>query len=78
LLEERLERDRDKKSITDVAKLTTKLDEFDFILLNAYRSQFHQHFTPAFLYKILAQTNFKPKTQLCNIQRQNFVQKMRA
>jgi len=31
-----------------------------------------------FLYEILVPKNFKPKTQLCNYWRQNFVQKMRA
>ncbi len=35
--------------------------------------QFHQHFTLAFFANILVAKNFKPKTQLCNFWRQNFV-----
>jgi len=41
----------------------------------ASRCQFHQHFMRVFFADILSPKNFKPKTQLCNFWRQNFVGK---
>jgi len=40
---------------------------FIFWHILAFKCQFHQHFTRAFL----ADKNFKPKTQLCNFWRKN-------
>jgi hypothetical protein len=46
------------------------------ILTEVVRSLFYQqHFTSVLFADFLAPKNFKPKTQLCNFGRQDFVQK---
>jgi len=47
------------------------------IVVHSWR-KFHQHFFSSFFTAVLAPKNFKPKTQLCNFWRQNFVQKICA
>jgi len=57
------------------AKCVVHLDGFGSIYL---RCQFHLHFPRAIFANILAQKNFKPKTQLCNFWRKNIGAKILA
>jgi len=60
----------------DIIQLTSGVNFTSILVGNfTYRCQFHQHFTCTFFADILAPKNFKPKTQLCDFWRQNFVQK---